>query len=304
MKISVGPIYYYWPRQKVFDFYNAIAKSSADIVYLGEVVCSKRRELKFDDWLSIADQLTRAGKEVVFSTLTLLEADSELKRLKSICQNTKYTIEANDFSAISIANQQKKDFVAGPSINIYNAKSLDFLARQGMRRWCLPVELSKHTLGSILTEANANIETEVFAFGRLPLAFSARCFTARAYNLEKDDCQLKCIEHKDGITLSTKEKQKFLTINGIQTLSNNIFNLIDELGQLHTAGVNIVRISPQSQYTDQVVNIFKNTLVDQSNTTRAKKQLNDLFSQTFCDGYWFEKPGIQNNENTTNIDRL
>ena len=75
MKISLGPIYYYWSKERVYDFYKKIAKSKVDIVYLGEVVCSKRREIKLKDWLEIAHQLSAAGKEVVLSTLTLLEAE-------------------------------------------------------------------------------------------------------------------------------------------------------------------------------------------------------------------------------------
>ena len=38
----------------------------------------------------------------------------------------------------------------------------------------------------------AGMETEVLAFGRLPLAVSARCFTARAHNLPKDQCDFRC----------------------------------------------------------------------------------------------------------------
>jgi len=36
-------------------------------------------------------------------------------------------------------------------------------------------------------------ELEVIAFGRLPLAFSARCFTARALDVTKDQCGFRCI---------------------------------------------------------------------------------------------------------------
>jgi collagenase-like PrtC family protease len=43
------------------------------------------------------------------------------------------------------------------------------------------------------------METELFGYGRLPLAFSARCFTARHYNLQKDDCQFRCLDHPDGL---------------------------------------------------------------------------------------------------------
>ena len=70
MKISIGQISYFWERQKVFDFYKDLEESAVDIVYLGETICSKRREVTLADWLEIANQLTKAGKEVVLSTLT------------------------------------------------------------------------------------------------------------------------------------------------------------------------------------------------------------------------------------------
>jgi collagenase-like PrtC family protease len=39
-----------------------------DIVYLGETICSKRNQVRFEDWLAIAERLEAAGKEVVLST--------------------------------------------------------------------------------------------------------------------------------------------------------------------------------------------------------------------------------------------
>ena len=48
MKISVGPILYYWPKQQVLDFYQRLLDSSVDIIYLGEAVCSKRHELRIE----------------------------------------------------------------------------------------------------------------------------------------------------------------------------------------------------------------------------------------------------------------
>mgnify|MGYP007009152070 CR=1 FL=1 len=52
LKLSLGALQYYWPRQTIFDFYEAIAASPVDIVYLGETVCSRRHELRFSDWIA------------------------------------------------------------------------------------------------------------------------------------------------------------------------------------------------------------------------------------------------------------
>ena len=89
MKISLGPVLYFWSADKLREFYREIAGSSVDIVYLGETICSKRRSLTLAEWIEIGEELQSAGKEVVLSTLALLEAESELKSLKRICKKKK-----------------------------------------------------------------------------------------------------------------------------------------------------------------------------------------------------------------------
>mgnify|MGYP003958820543 FL=1 len=296
MKISLGPIYYYWDKQKVFDFYQGVAKSAVDIVYLGEVVCSKRRQLRLDDWLTIAQQLRHAGKEVVLSTLTLLEADSELKQLDKVCQTDDYLVEANDFAAINLRSKRNKAFVTGPSVNLYNAASLNILAKKGLKRWCFPVELSQKTLAQIMAEINPELQTEVFVFGQMPLAFPARCFTARAYDLDKDDCQYKCLMYEDGLLLSTQEQQSFLTMNGIQTLSADTFNLITQLDQMQQMGVEVVRISPQFSNTEKIIQTFKDRIDQSIDTDQALDALSSCSTYQQCDGYWFDQPGMSSIE--------
>ena len=111
-KLSLGPLLYYWSRDDVFKFYESIAETAVDIVYLGETVCSKRRLLKPDAWLQLAAMLEDAGKQVVLSTLTLLEANSELRSLRKICDNERYMIEANDMTGGQLRSG-KKPFVTG-----------------------------------------------------------------------------------------------------------------------------------------------------------------------------------------------
>jgi collagenase-like PrtC family protease len=292
MKISLGPIYYYWTKKKVLDFYDEIADTPVDIVYLGEVVCSKRNQLMLSDWLSIAKKLKDAGKEVVLSTLILIESDSELKRLTRVCKESEYLIESNDFAAINIMRKQNKSFAVGPNVNIYNAPSLNMLAKSGLKRWCFPVELSKFTLQEIINTADTNVEVEVFVFGSLPLSFSARCFTARAYNSDKDGCKHICLNHKDGLLVSTQEQKPFLIMNGIQTMSADNFNLIGQVEVMNSMGVNIIRISPQFNNTGKVIEVFKDRVENIISNYEAQESLATLSEVPQCDGYWFEKEGM------------
>src|SRR3990172_942666 len=145
MKISIGPIQYFWKRDRVFAFYESLQDSPADVLYLGETVCSKRRELDLDDWLDIAGSLRQAGKEVILSTLSLIESESELSSLQRITSNADYAVEANDMAAIQLLSGRKK-FVIGPHINIYNQHSLRLLSLVGASRWVVPMEIGQHIL--------------------------------------------------------------------------------------------------------------------------------------------------------------
>jgi len=71
VKLALGPLQYYWPRDTIIDFYDSIAAAAVDIVYLGETVCSRRHELRLADWMAIGEKLEAAGKEVVLSSQVL-----------------------------------------------------------------------------------------------------------------------------------------------------------------------------------------------------------------------------------------
>ena len=179
MRLSIGPIQYFWERQQVLDFYEQAADSVAEIVYLGEVICSKRRLVKLDDWLAIGKELKQSGKEVILSSLTLLEAASELGALKKLCRNDSFMVEANDVAAIQLLSTAGKDFVTGPTVNIYNNRSLQLLARKGLKRWVLPVELGLETLKDLQDttacgRGNGSVCTGPLAAGLLgPLLYGA-----------------------------------------------------------------------------------------------------------------------------------
>src|SRR3546814_14050931 len=72
-----------------------------------------------------------------------------------------------------------KPFVAGPFLNVYSRPTLEILAGLGARRWVMPLELGREGLEQLQRDRPDGMETEVFAYGRMPLDFSACCFTAR-----------------------------------------------------------------------------------------------------------------------------
>jgi collagenase-like PrtC family protease len=291
MKLALGPLLYYWDNEKVNAFYDAIVQSPVDIVYLGETVCSRRHLLRLDDWLEVAQKLGDAGKEVVLSTQTLIESESDLKTLRKITGNGNFRVEANDMGAVRLL-ANRMPFVAGPTLNIYNPQTLQLLAEMGATRWVMPVEMSGAALSEMLQSRPANMETEVFAYGRLPLAFSARCFTARHHNLQKDDCQFRCLDYENGLTLKTREGQPFLTLNGIQTQSARVYNLLGEVEELRATGVDVVRVSPQAYHSEKILHLFHETLEQRIPPSLALTQMEKLMPELPCNGYWHGKPGL------------
>lgn len=290
MKLALGPLLYYWPRAAVLDFYRAVARAPVDIVYLGEVVCSRRHELRLPDWVAVAGQLLEAGKEVVLSTQALLESESDLKALRRVI-GMGLPVEANDMAAVAVLSQRGLPFVAGPHLNTYNGATLGLLHRLGAGRWVMPVELSRDALESLLRERPVGMQTEVFVLGRLPLAFSSRCFTARHYNVAKDDCGFSCRDHPDGLVVRTREDEAFLVFNGIQTQSCAVYNLMPQLAALEELGVDIVRVSPQAQHCVEVLELVREVL-DRRDSMPVAARLEPLLQSPPCDGHWHGQPGM------------
>lgn len=287
MKISLGPLLYFWPAEHMRALYHEVAESPVDIVYLGETVCSKRREFRREDWLDTAAMLADAGKEVVLSSLVLLEAESEMGAMRSLCENGRFAVEANDIGVAYMAAELGVPFVGGHTLNIYNTRTLATWARLGMERWLPPLELSRDGLSAILDAWPVELlrpETEVFAYGRLPLAHSARCYTARARNLPKDQCGFACIDYPDGLPLYTQEHQGLFQINGIQTQSQHHCNLLNQGDDMAQRGVDIMRLSLSHADDLQQVRRLREVLAG----TAARLPVTDSES---CNGYWFGQPG-------------
>ena len=287
MKYALGPLLYFWSKDKVESFYLQARESKADIIYLGESVCSKRRLMKPADWIAIGKELVPTGKQVVLSTMALLEAPSEISAMKKYIDNGEFTIEANDVSAIQLASEKGVPFTVGPAVNAYNAHTLKLFLKQGMTRWCMPVELSRDWLTNVLQQCEElgirdRFETEVFSYGYLPLAYSARCFTARAENRPKDECETCCINYPTGLQVNSQEGQSVFNLNGIQTQSGYCYNLINDLSGMQGL-VDVVRLSPLGTESLEMLRQFR------ANEDGSQPMKLENFQ---CNGYWHQLAGL------------
>ena len=125
-------------------------------------------------------------------------------------------------------------------------------------------------------------EIEIFAYGHLPLAYSARCFTARAENRPKDDCQFCCQNYPEGIPLLSQEGEALFTINGIQTMSASVSNLLADYQGLVDSGADLLRLSPRAAGMEEVIGAFD----------AVRKGALPPLAVDGCNGYWHGQPGM------------
>ncbi len=292
-ELTLGPNLFNWAPDDWRDFYFRIAaEAPVDVVYLGEAICSKRAPLFAEHYEVVADRLRAAGKTVVHSTLgeTALLIDRRL--VGEVCARpAPDLIEANDGSALY--HLRGREHWVGPLVNVYNEETLRVLAARGARNICLPVELpfaSTQVLCAAAAAAGVTIEVQVF--GRQGLAISARCYHARAHGRTKDTCRFVCENDPDGLVLSTVEGKPFLVANGIQTLSYEYLNLVQELPALQKAGVARFRLSPHTCDMVKVATIYRSVLDGTVPPAEALAKLGELPLQApFSNGFHHHQPG-------------
>lgn len=287
MKLSLGPVLFYWDRRTLLDFYAQMAEQPLDAITIGETVCSKRRAMSLDNWLGLGRELQQqSGAQILISGLALIEAASELSSLRRLCANGELQVEASDMGAVQILSTLGVEFVGGPALNVYNGHTLAELHAAGLRRWVPPVECSGEQIHAVIEQARelgiTEVETEVFAYGHLPLAYSARCFTARAENRPKDDCQFCCMNYPEGMPMLSQEGMPLFTLNGIQTMSGEVSNLLADYASLRDCGADLLRLSPRAEGMVEVVQAFD----------QVRKGAKPPLAVAGCNGYWHGRPGM------------
>ncbi|WP_120498597.1 U32 family peptidase [Kiloniella sp. EL199] len=290
-KLTLGPVLYNWPAEQRRDFYFQIAdEAPVDVVYIGEVTCSKRAPFFTPFIPEICDRLEKAGKEVVISSLSLVMSKRERKEQHELVQDNPWILEANDLSAIELLKERAH--IVGPFVNVYNEDTLDYFYRNGAQRVVLPCELSGKAIERLLA-SNKNREIEIQAFGRVPLALSARCYHARSHGLSKDGCLYVCEQDPDGMNVETLDGEAFLTVNGTQTMSYTVNNLLAEIVDLNRLGVTHFRLWPQQVDMVRVIETYRAELDGTITHKEGQETLSDLIDfAPFANGFYH---GVEGN---------
>ena len=293
-QLTIAPILFHWSAEQKLDFYARIAdEAPVDVVYLGEVICSKRTPFFEKHYDEVAERLTRAGKTVVFSTLAEVMLKRERNMIAGFCDLEDYELEINDSSALW--HLDDKSYRVGSLMNVYNEDTMAYLVAKGATHFSLPSELPRDSVAILAARAKElGVTTEVQVFGRVSLALSARCYHARAHGRIKDNCQFVCEEDSDGMPLNTLDKEEFLTVNGIQTLSHSYLNLLDDLNDMKEMGVSHFRLVPHTQDMVAVANIFRDALDNTVSANESSIKLAALdIPAPFSNGFWHGQPGHQ-----------
>ncbi len=289
MKLTLGPVLFNWPSARWRDFYARIAdEAPVDRVVVGEVVCSKRTPFRIDDLAVVVERLTLAGKEVVLATLALPTLKRELREIADTAA-AESMIEVNDVAALAAV--AGRAHLIGPFINVYNEDTLRELAALGARTVCLPPELPLISIAT-LTASRGAVDIEVLAFGRASLAVSARCYHARAHGLTKDACRFVCEQDLDGLDVATLDGQRFLAINGIQTLASGVTVLAREVADLDAAGVTRLRLSPHTCDMVAVAGAYRELIDGQIDADELLRRIGGLsLPGDVVNGYLHGRPG-------------
>lgn len=291
-ELTIGPHLFHWDAREKLDFYLRIAdEAPVDVVYLGEVICLKRAPFFERHRAEALRRLEAAGKTVILTTLAEVMTPRERAHTERTCAVDDRMVEAND--ATALFHLRGKPHCCGMFLNVYNEDTLEFLANGGARRFALPPELpgtAVPVLGQRARELGVALESQVW--GRIPLALSARCYHARAHGRARDNCQFVCGEDRDGMELRTLDGKPFLAVNGIQTLSHSILNLVAELDELRAAGVHAFRLSPHGHDMVGVSRVFR-SVVD--GTMGAEEALRTLHPEQrgagFANGFHHGRSG-------------
>lgn len=293
MRLSIAPVSTAWGKKDLKNFYEETAESPADTVFVGETICSKRDVLSLSDLEDIANLLRKHGKKAYYSSLALLTTEDEFERLRKVIPLFD-GVEANTIGILNLFEKKDpsvegKELIIGPYLNVYNWQAAQYLMKFQPERIVAPFEIPHQSIGDIIEKTNVSME--VLAWGHLPTAISWRCYSARSFDRQRENCKKICFQHPDGMLLKTVDDDDLFIVNGLQVLSAKTYCLIEQLDLLKSMKIKHLRIDASSDHGIEVVNIFNAALSDEISPQKAVEKLTPFASYGLCNGWFWKEPG-------------
>ena len=82
-----------------------------------------------------------------------------LEPLRRIVDNGRFRVEANDMGAVHLltgGDHPARNWIAGPTLNIFNPATLGLFADLGASRWVAPPELSRDQIAAVRAHLGAS----------------------------------------------------------------------------------------------------------------------------------------------------
>jgi O2-independent ubiquinone biosynthesis protein UbiV len=158
VKISIGALAGNWTRSRTMAFYDAVALSSADIVYIGSTINSATAGLQKRDCLAVARELAAAGKEVVLSVRAAageLDADSS----SAWIADSTLPVEVSDVRTLQML-AAKVPLVIGKGVPCASRATLMQLVGLGAKRWVTPAVCRGEVVNMLTYAGDAGCEIE------------------------------------------------------------------------------------------------------------------------------------------------
>jgi len=275
MEIAIGPLPTNWGKEKILDYYRKVAAHPGiNRAYVGEIACTKRDILDPRLFTEIQDLLKGAGKEVILSTHVLPTNEGDVNKSRALMEEA-HQIEVNNVGIFNVWLKEfrEKPLTLGPYFNVYNPQSAKFLLKYKIRRIVFPVDISVNTMEKMCEEVD--VPFEVVTYGNFPIAFSWRCYTARAFGKLRRDCGFKCYEVKN-LPHATLEGEPLFMINGPAVYNAKTYCLVSYLKGFQEMGVASIRIETIPENVVEVADIFKALIEREISPAQAEKKLASL----------------------------
>lgn len=158
LKISIGAVAGTWTRSATMAFYDAVALSSVDVVYIGTTIHSPQGGLQKRDCLAVARELTASGKEVVLSVRAAPQ-DCDVEDFHTWIADSALPVEVSDARTFQLL-AGKVPLVIGMGMPCENKATLLRLVDMGAVRWVSPAVCRGEFVRMVSYARDADCEIE------------------------------------------------------------------------------------------------------------------------------------------------